>query len=163
MVLACPRCQSSNTQRTAVVYLGGVSTGPSLTDTAGGGISPGGVAVGGAASATQGFQQTELSKRLAPPVDRPLGMSKTAAIVLGAPLCLLAWWAAVSDWPAVGVALVLIVVVIYLLGKSNEQRRAIAESNEKSRRVGIRVLLSFLRLGIHTRARSECLTTAWIG
>ena len=80
--IKCPKCRSSDWRLASVVYEESVSS--INTETVGGGVGIGtgsvGVGVGGAT--TNGIQQTELSKRLAPPKVHGFGLSFISFFIL---------------------------------------------------------------------------------
>ena len=64
---ACPNCGSLTIQSLDLVYQSGLSHTTSTAESSGIGLGAGGIAVGGVLTDSKGIQQTELSRRAAPP------------------------------------------------------------------------------------------------
>jgi transposase-like protein len=132
MTITCPRCESSNVQRKAVVYMSSLSTSKSTT--IGVGAAPGTGFFGVGIGITGGSQQTELSRRLAPPVDQPMGLTKDTAAFVGFIFFLFAVLAAVSEHIVFALVLLGIGFFRYMCANSNEQIRRVIEANANRRK-----------------------------
>lgn len=70
MSLQCSSCKSENVQKVSLVYESGISAITGKSTSTGVGMSRGGLGVGVARSKIKGSQQTELSRKAAPPAKK---------------------------------------------------------------------------------------------
>jgi hypothetical protein len=82
MAIECSACKSDNAQKMSLVYETGISSLDGKSTGVGIGVSRGGIGVGVGSSKVKGTQQTELSKRAAPPAKKRL-LRNTILYVIG--------------------------------------------------------------------------------
>jgi DNA-directed RNA polymerase subunit RPC12/RpoP len=127
---ACPRCSGEDVKKLSIVHASGSSNLQAMTLVGGAGIGGGELGVGIGAAHTSGIQQTTLSSKVAPPLQRRAMSSAGITFYLICFLSLIFSWVTDVGGPesylwGIGSIACLIVVVVRV-----HQRRAAMTWNE---------------------------------